>query len=284
MRGGNKSLSSPKPVTSGVSDKYLIPVGSLPALSTTASVIGCRLRHAYFNLRTTFIERQYFFVFVGPANCKECRVPRLPHQPNPLVPYHISARCINREWFLDIEDVWRIMENYLFILTHGFGVQIYSFVLMSNHFHLIAQFPNLNMSLAMQYFMRETSKSITKSSQRINQTYGSRYFKSCLTSHHYYLHAYKYVYRNPTESLICEKVEDYKYSTLSGLLGISKLIIPIEQDVVLFSDVEATLGWLNQSPPDDHKRSIQKALQKKEFQIPMERNCRKPHILEFEMY
>jgi putative transposase len=133
-------------------------------------------------------------------------MPYKKHIEDPSLPFHITARSINKEWFVDIDEVWLIFENYLYYLKVAYDVEIFSFVLMSNHFHLLARFPKANASLAMQYFMRETSKRISKPAERINQVYGGRFFRSAINTHHYYNHVYKYVYRNPVDAKLCQRV------------------------------------------------------------------------------
>ncbi len=211
-------------------------------------------------------------------------MPRKPFLYYPELPYHITARCINREWFIDSFEVWHIMENYLYFISKAFGVEIFSFVLMANHFHLIARFPKANISEAMAYFMRETSRSISKDAERINQIYGSRFFRTALKTNQHFLHTYKYVYRNPVEAGQAQHVEDYPYSTLFGKLGSVKLGIPVVNDVTLFSDIERTLKWLNTNPLDEHKNAVKKALRKPIFKLAIKRSLRKPHPLEFDAY
>jgi REP element-mobilizing transposase RayT len=66
------------------------------------------------------------------------------------------------------------------LINRAYKAEIHAFVLMSNHFHLVVSFPENNMSEAMNYFMRETSRMISRDAGRINQTYGSRYFRSII--------------------------------------------------------------------------------------------------------
>ncbi|MBK9293509.1 MAG: transposase [Oligoflexia bacterium] len=186
---------------------------------------------------------------------------------NPYRPYHITARCINREWFgLPMDHLWEFYSDYLFLINKMYQVEIFSFVLMPNHFHLIARFQNKNMSEAMNYFMRETSRYISSQSGRINQIYGAPYHKSCLSTDNYFYHAYKYIYRNPVDAELTSKVEDYKYSSLFGLLGQSKLIIPITEDLLLFNqNMDETLTWLNKDYKKTDRNLIRCALRKSEF-------------------
>lgn len=194
---------------------------------------------------------------------------RQPHIRNNEHPYHISSRCINREWFsIPMEVVWGTFSDHLFFLHHAFQIKIHSFVLMSNHFHLIAAAPENNLSEGMQYFLRESGRSLSAHSGRINQNYGGRYFRSLLNSYQYCLHAYKYVYLNPVKAGICERAEEYPFSTLNGLLGLSKITIPLVEDTLLFGgDMESTLDWLNRVPTEENWLTVQRALKKKTFQI-----------------
>ncbi len=197
----------------------------------------------------------------------------------------MNARCINREWFfIPIEESWEIFSDYLFLLNKGFGIEIHCFVLMNNHFHMIVSAPNLNLSEGMNYFMRETSKEIGRASKRINQIYGGPYHKCLIDRYHYFLHAYKYVYRNPVEARLIKNVEDYRFSTLHGLLGLSKIIIPLREDTLLFEDEDLNghLKWLNTEYNDDHRSQIEMALKKGKFELTGKGSSHRKSILELE--
>jgi len=190
-------------------------------------------------------------------------------------PYHLTARCVNREWFqLPIEDVWKIMEDYLFLTHSLYGMKIHAFVLMPNHFHLLASFPHGNIGPCMNYFMRETSREITRLSCRINQTYGARHHKSMIDSYHYFMNVYKYIYRNPVRAKLSKFVEAYPYSTLAGLCGLRKLVIPLEPDILIFNpDFQLDiLNWLNTKPKPEHEAEIRKGLRHPTFTLKTPRN------------
>ena len=128
-------------------------------------------------------------------------MPRARYNPNSDFPFHITGRCINKDWFsMPLHEVWTIMSDQLYFLHHAFEFEILSFVLMSNHFHLMVRTPKANLADGMAYFMRETSRSIIKDSERINQTYGSRYGRCLIHSNHHLMNAYKYIYHNPVKA------------------------------------------------------------------------------------
>jgi putative transposase len=205
---------------------------------------------------------------------------RKPREYNSIYPIHITARTINRMKFpLELPKVWNILSDYLYILRHAFEIRIHSFVLMPNHFHLIATDPHSRMSDGMGYFLCQTSKVIGFESNRINKIWGTRFHSSVMKSPIYYLHAYKYVYRNPVKGVICESVLDYPYSSLRILLGKDSGIIPLEEDETLFSDVRGTLAWLEQGYKRSENEAIRKALRKREFEFGRDQRTKKyPHL------
>lgn len=160
------------------------------------------------------------------------------------------------------------MSHYLHFLHFAFNVKIHAFVLMANHFHLIAQFPDANMGNAMNYFMRETSRYIGSVTGRINHIYGGRYFRSQISRYDYFVTVYKYIYRNPVAANVVSRAEEYPFSTLTGLLGQQKLIIPVEEDTLLFDNPERVLRWLNDAPASSDQERVRKALRRKMFQYP----------------
>ena len=212
-------------------------------------------------------------------------MPRAPFVIDPQSPYHLTARSNNRDWYsLPLSVVWTIYSDYLAFLYYAFGVRIHSFVLMNNHFHLVASFPDGNLSASMNYFMRETSRVIGFESRRINHVYGARIFRSCLTSNQAFEHVYKYVYRNPVEAGLCQRVESYRYSSLAGLLGQIALTFPVQEDTLLFGSVnlEHHLEWLNTAPQNDRREAVRLALRQPQFRLPKEKSSRRPHPLERE--
>lgn len=196
-------------------------------------------------------------------------------------PIHITARSNNRENFpCPTQVVWNVLSDYLHILPSGFGVKICSFVLMPNHFHLIVRDPSCNMSAAMAYFMRETSREIGRISNRINKIWGGPYFSSVIDSDLYYLRAYKYVYQNPLRAGLCTNVQDYHFSSLATLLGKIRGIIPLECDEMLMGDCESTLSWLNNEYSEDEIGDIKGALRRKNFKIRIRPETKKHSPLE----
>lgn len=172
-------------------------------------------------------------------------------------PYHVYNRSNNRErFYLDLETLWDIFEDQLWVLINKYKCEIISFVLMPNHYHLLIQTPNANISDAMLEFHRNTSKIANKKANRINHFFGSRFKWSLITSDVYFWNCYKYVRRNPVKAKLCGKVEDYPFSTFVKNLGIlSKHCDEMAKD----------LDWLNSPFLKEQEEAILAGLRRREF-------------------
>lgn len=196
-------------------------------------------------------------------------------------PYYISGRCINKDWFdLPRTHVWNIMSDHLFFLHHAFDIKIHSFVLLEDHFRLLITTPSLNLDKAMAWFMKQTSVRITRSAGRINQTYCRQYFRCIITRNHHFELVYKYIYYEAVKEGLCDRPEDYSFSTLHGLLGNRNLFFPVTEDRTLFRDVGCTLDWLNRAPTTENWEAVRKALKKQFFRLAPVNS--KPHALEID--
>ena len=186
----------------------------------------------------------------------------------PDFPYNVTARCINREWFnLPMDEVWEIFSEELFWVSRTHNFKIHSFVLMSNHFHLIVRTPDSNISSGMQQFMRSTSWRLTRAGNRINETYAGRHYKTILDTNSYFLNAYKYNFLNPVKAGLCERVEQYPYSSLNRILGFGKILFPVENDDDLMADTSRILRELNKVPEENNWNAVENALRRPYFRF-----------------
>ncbi len=173
-----------------------------------------------------------------------------------------------------MDQVWMCFTDQLYFVQRAFGLRIRGYVLLHNHFHMILSAPDANLPEAMRYFVRELSRSVGKASCRINHVFGNRYHRSALNNDMYYFHAYKYLFRNPVEAGLCDRVERYRYSSLPGTLGMWPARVLLEEDTVLFDDVERQLEWLNTSYKPENKDAIRKALKRSQFSFARDKKGR----------
>lgn len=161
--------------------------------------------------------------------------------------YHVSARSNNKEWFyIPASLCWGLMTEALGMAADKYGAEIHTFVLMSNHYHCLLTTPRANLDLVMQYFHTRVTFLIQRATGRINHVLGARYSQNLLYGASDLAYLYKYVFRNPVRAGICERVQDYPYSTFNNLspsLPVSEGIGPYWRAIP--KNEGARLKWLN---------------------------------------
>jgi putative transposase len=184
-------------------------------------------------------------------------------------PVHITNRAQNRERFqIPTKEAWEISCNFLRSVSHAYAINVHLFLMMDNHIHLIASAPENNLSQAMRYFFSETSRTMNKASNKINHTWGAQHRPTKINDYNHYVNAYKYGYQNPVEAKIVERVEDYPYSSLRGLIGYEPCILTIQDDLLFSNGLQRHLEWLNTPPKASDWESVRRALRRKVFTLP----------------
>src|SRR5207237_1433286 len=143
--------------------------------------------------------------------------------------YHITNRANNKEWFyIPIKETWKIFCEILSRASRMYGAEIHTFVLMSNHYHLLVTTPLGNLDLFMRYFQTEACRAIQERAARKNHVFGGRYKWTILGGSAAVAYAYKYILRNPVRARIAENVESYPYSSFTSL-SLLKSELPISE-------------------------------------------------------
>ncbi len=203
-------------------------------------------------------------------------------------PYHVTARANNRELFtLPLDQMWEIFGKELLLIHILYQIEIHAFVLMPNHFHLLMSVPEYDLGKVMNVLMSSVSRTVNRISNRSGHIFGGPYNWTLIDNAQYYVNALRYVYQNPRRANICKLVEDYRYSTLRGLLGSEHLPFPLYQTRTMAEHLlpaiegQPFLEWLNRPIPPPAASLIQSGLRHKVFELIRDRNTRKkPTTLE----
>ncbi|WP_419173297.1 transposase [Halobacteriovorax sp.] len=208
-------------------------------------------------------------------------MPRKPTIRTNLYPYHVVARCHNKEWFkLPIETMWKIYTEIIRDVCREEGAKVISFVLMNNHFHLMVWTPRENIDRVMYWIMKRSTQEVQKRTGIINSIYGGRYKSSLLTKVQYQYNCYKYILRNPVVAGLCDLVQDYPYSTYHYSFFNQSLPFELLDKSLpnLFGSTRALESWLNKSYTDKEARSIKTGLSRNKFEFAKCNNSRKQVI------
>lgn len=175
------------------------------------------------------------------------------------IPYHVTARANNKEWFtLPLQEMWILSQLSLKEATDIHPVEVISFVLMNNHYHMLILTPKGNLDSFMYEFNKRLALKIKERTGQINRIFGGRYKWCLIESQKYFLNCYKYVYQNPVRAGIVNHCEDYPFSTLRMLVKNLKFSVPV-YDRYGFKD-EYGLRWLNQKIDSEEELELRKSL------------------------
>lgn len=129
--------------------------------------------------------------------------------------YHIINRGVAKNSifcdFKDFEKFLEIMQE----VSIEYNFKLYSFCLMGNHYHLLIEINNQNLSLTMQKINSRYSIYFNKKYKRVGPLWQGR-FKSWYIYDSLYLHTLiKYIEQNPIKAGVVKDIGKYKWSMSS---------------------------------------------------------------------
>jgi putative transposase len=181
-------------------------------------------------------------------------------------PYHVTTKTPNSEWFSQpIDKVWFYCQAALKEAHSSCSIEMISFVLMSNHYHLIVRASKRDLDLFVIEFNKILSRKFKIETEKMDQFISSSYKASLILSLRYLNNCYKYVYQNPVRAGIVSNCEEYPYSTLHSIVEGQNFSVPIF-DQFGFKD-QFSLRKLNQQMSKDELIQVRSNLYSEEIQL-----------------
>ena len=174
--------------------------------------------------------------------------------------YHVTNRGNARQHiFRDDED----RNCFLSILSESidtYSITLHSFVLMKNHFHLLAETSLGNLGEFMRHFNISYTSFFNRRHNRVGHLYQGRY-KSYLVEKDAYLSTVsRYIHLNPIKVSALKGIEPvkqlqylwgYKWSSLPGYITSRNQL-----DFLNYTTVLAEYGGNNQAGRDSYKKQL----------------------------
>jgi putative transposase len=132
--------------------------------------------------------------------------------------YHITSRGNERkDIFLDDFDRKKfldMLEDY----HERYEINIYCFLLMSNHYHLVFETTKANLLKVMHGINSGYTLYFNRKYGRVGHLFQGRYKGILVDKDTYLLELSRYVHRNPVRAGTVKKTEDYYWSSYPGYL------------------------------------------------------------------
>ncbi len=154
---------------------------------------------------------------------------RLPRLTVPGYPHHIIQRGNNRQAIFSSAADYRMLLDLLDENAQKFGVALHAYVLMSNHFHLLAT-PTGSDGLPqmMQAVGRRYVRYFNDSQGRSGTLWEGRYRSTLIETERYLLACMVYIDLNPVRAGMAKEAAGYPWSSHGHYVGLrtDKLVTP----------------------------------------------------------
>tara|TARA_B100000424_G_C22734014_1_gene397781 strand:- start:91 stop:690 length:600 start_codon:yes stop_codon:yes gene_type:complete len=132
--------------------------------------------------------------------------------------YHVFNRANNKRGVNLSHQTFDYFCYLLGDMKKIFNISIYSYCLMTNHYHIFLQTKLKNLDKAMQYFGQRYSTYINKALNATGPVFCTRYKSKIVTEEQYLLQLLRYIHLNPVNAKLAENVLDYKWSSIQEYL------------------------------------------------------------------
>lgn len=171
--------------------------------------------------------------------------------------YHVTTRGNERkELYLDDEDC-EVMRQKLAASLERFQVRLYAYVFMRNHFHLLVETPQANLSRFMQHFNTAYTVYFNRRHQRHGHLLEGRFTARLVENSQYVLRLTRYIHLNPVNVKSVHRLSleqriallrQFRWSSYGGYTNIS--------GKENFLDYAPLLAWLG-AGKKDHAKAYQ---------------------------
>ncbi|TAG27631.1 MAG: transposase [Burkholderiales bacterium] len=134
--------------------------------------------------------------------------------------YHLIQRGNNRQEIFASDEDRRTMLHLLLEASRKHEVAVHSYVLMSNHVHLLVTPTTAEgMPLMMQQVGRSYVRRFNDSQGRSGTLFEGRYRSSLVQTERYLLACMTYIDLNPVRAHICAEPQNFRWSSYSHYSG-----------------------------------------------------------------
>lgn len=133
--------------------------------------------------------------------------------------YHIINRGNSGEEIFKSERDKEIFLEYLAKAAERFSLIIHTYCLMSNHYHLLIETSQPNLSTAMQWINVSYVAYYNRKRRRSGHLFQGRFKSILIDADQYLKHLSRYIHLNPVRARMVKFPAEYKWSSYSAFIG-----------------------------------------------------------------
>lgn len=135
--------------------------------------------------------------------------------------YHVTARGNARHAIvLDDQDRQRFLDVLARVVDH-FHLLLHAYCLMDNHYHLLVETPEANLSRAMRQLNGVYTQAFNRRHRRVGHVLQGRFKAIVVDQDSYLLELCRYVVLNPVRAKSTRKPETYAWSSYRATAGLA---------------------------------------------------------------
>ena len=147
--------------------------------------------------------------------------------------YHVTSRGDRQEdIYLDDQD----RENYLEVLhevCERFNWVIHAYCLMTNHYHLLIETPDGNLSKGMRHLNGVYTQRYNRKVKRVGHVFQGRYKAILVQKESYLLELARYIVLNPVRARMVRSAKDWPWSSYRATAGLAEVQVWLTVDWIL---------------------------------------------------
>jgi len=147
--------------------------------------------------------------------------------------YHVMNRGRRGEKIFSNKTDYTTFLELLMESAEMWNARIAAFCMVPNHYHILIQTPDANLSRFMRHVDGVYTQRFNRSHQYDGQLFRGRYKSILIDADGYLLQLVRYIHRNPLQASLVNKLEAYKWSSHKGYLSDSKKWNWLYKDFIL---------------------------------------------------
>lgn len=127
--------------------------------------------------------------------------------------YHVLNRGLERRAIFREEKDYQHFLSRLLEAYRKYGMVCHTFCLMPNHYHLLVETPQGNLSLAMRHVDGFYTQHFNRRHRRVGPLFQGRYKAVLIEKESYALELSRYIHLNPVKASLAQDPQDYPHSS-----------------------------------------------------------------------
>ena len=133
--------------------------------------------------------------------------------------YHVTSRGDRREDIYDSDADRELFLSILGDVCERFNWQCHAYCLMSNHYHLLIETPDANLSKGMRQLNGVYTQSYNRSNDKVGHLFQGRYKAILVEKESYLLELARYIVLNPVRAEMVRSARDWPWSSYRATCG-----------------------------------------------------------------